>query len=205
MKKENLIAYASAFISFLLDNESSSSIKNIILFGSVARGDFDNESDIDIFIDSDKNIERDVEKTLKMFIGSEIQKRWMLKGLKHEISLKVGSLEEWKLKRSIISDGIMLYGKFKQIPDKVDYYSLISPSFSKLKRSQKVAIWRKLYGYKQKVGSKSYESKGIVDKLKGKRIETGIIVPAGSDKEIIDFLNKEKIPFKINEIWSDSF
>ena len=145
MKKENLIAYASAFISFLLDNESSSSIKNIILFGSVARGDFDNESDIDIFIDSDKNIERDVEKTLKMFIGSEIQKRWMLKGLKHEISLKVGSLEEWKLKRSIISDGIMLYGKFKQIPDKVDYYSLISPSFSKLKRSQKVAIWRKLY------------------------------------------------------------
>ncbi len=54
MNRYELIAYAMDFCSFLLKSEMANEIKKIILFGSVARGDFDSESDIDIFIDTEK-------------------------------------------------------------------------------------------------------------------------------------------------------
>ena len=49
-----LVAYALDFTSFLLDRlpeRTIQSIKSIILFGSVARGTADKDSDIDLFID----------------------------------------------------------------------------------------------------------------------------------------------------------
>jgi len=48
----NLISYSIDFVSFLIQKtKSREKIKNIILFGSVARGEADRESDIDLFID----------------------------------------------------------------------------------------------------------------------------------------------------------
>ena len=47
-------------------------IRNVILFGSVARNDFSDESDIDIFIDSTHNIEQDVNKILSIITKIEI-------------------------------------------------------------------------------------------------------------------------------------
>src|SRR3989338_1825744 len=136
MKRESLIAYTMNFISFLLDEKISKDIARIILFGSVARGDYNDESDIDLFIDTKANIEKEVGKILSFFNQSEIQKKWELKGLKNELSLKVGNLEDYNLKRSIISDGVILYGKFKDIPEKVEYYLLFSLSFKNIKKSK---------------------------------------------------------------------
>ena len=203
MKREKIIAYASNFASFILDSNIFQKINQIILFGSIARGDYDEESDIDIFLDTKHNIKNESEKLLSLFQNSETQKKWELKGIKNEISLKVGNLKKWDLNRDIISDGIILYGKLKQTPERIEYYLLISPSFRKFNKSKKVKIWRKLYGYKQKVGNKSYKSEGIVEKLNGKRIENGIVIKMKDKKEIIDFLNKEKINYTLSEIWSD--
>jgi len=100
MKRENLISYAANFVSFLLD-QFQTDIDKIVLFGSVARGDFDDESDIDLFVDTKKEIQKDVLKTLSFFRMSETQKKWELKGLKNELSIKVGDLNKWKLKRDI--------------------------------------------------------------------------------------------------------
>ena len=49
MKQETLVAYSMSAGSYLVENVPG--IRNIILFGSVARGKFDKESDIDIFVD----------------------------------------------------------------------------------------------------------------------------------------------------------
>ncbi len=204
MKRQSLISYAMNFASFLLDEKISQGIDNIILFGSVARGDFDEESDIDIFVDTKKNIEEDVHKVMSLFNQSEIQKKWELKGIKNEISVKVGDLSKWRLRRGIITDGILLYGKFKDIAKDIEYYLLLTLSFRKFRQSQKVKLWRKLYGYKQKVGKKIYHSKGIVDKSDTKRLENCLIVPMKNKKEILDFLNKEGIKYSVNEIWSDN-
>ena len=203
MKKENLIAYAMNFASFLLDEKIAKDIDNVILFGSVARGDFDDESDIDIFIDSKRDIEGEVNKTLSFFNQSEMQKKWELKGVKNDISVKVGELSKWRLKRDVIADGILLYGKFKQLAEDVEYYLILTLSFKQFKQSQKVKLWRKLYGYKQKIGKKVYHSKGLTDKLGAKRLDNCLAIPVKNKKEILDFLNKEKINYSVREIWSD--
>ena len=65
-------------------------------------------------------------------------------------------------------------------------------------------LWRKLYGYKQKVGKKTYKTEGLTEKLGGKRIESGILIPAKNRKEILDLFSKEKIKYTVDEIWSDT-
>lgn len=204
MDRRELVSYATSFVSFLLDSGIFKDIENIVLFGSVAREDFDEESDIDIFIDTRGDIKNDVNKQLNLFKQSEAQKKWELKGLKNEISLKIGDLSKWKLKRSLISSGIILYGKYKQVPENVKYYLLIKPKIGIMKQGEKIKIWRKLYGYRQKVGSKVYITKGLVEKLEGKRVDSGIIIPAEKKNEIIAYLNKKKVRYILNEIWSDN-
>lgn len=205
MNKENLVAYTLNFASFLLESKMSKDINRIILFGSVARGDFNKDSDIDIFIDTEKNTEEEANRILSLFKQSEIQRKWEIKGLKNEISIKIGKLKEWNLRRNIISDGILLYGKLKEMPEEIEYYLMFSLSFIKLKKFQKVRLWRKLYGYYQRLGKKVYASKGLIEKLNGKRIEGGIVIPIKNKKAITEFLNKEKIKYKVFDIWSDSF
>ena len=204
MKKENLIAYAMSFISYLFDKDISKKVNRVILFGSVARGNFDEQSDIDLFIDSDDHISEEFEKILSFFEKTETHRKWELKGLKQKVSLKVGNLDEWKsLKRSIISDGILLYGKFEQTPEETKQYSLFELKFDKISRNKKVALWRRLYGHNQKVNKKIYSTKGKVYEFGGKRVDKGIVVPAKKVIEAIDFLNKEKIKYTIRDIWSD--
>lgn len=204
MKQEKLIAYASSFVSFLLEHGPTKSIDKILLFGSIVRGSFDKESDIDIFIDTKKDIEREVKKTLKLFNKSEIKRKWKLKGINQDISVKIGELRKWRLKRDIISDSIVLYGKNKEIPEDIEYYLLVQPSFVKFNKSKKVKLWRKLNGYKQKVNQKVYQTKGMLQDLGGKKIEHGLLIPMKNKKELIDFLNKEKAPYVVNEVWSDT-
>ncbi len=206
MKKHELIAYAMDFCSFLLRSETGKYIDRIILFGSVARGDFDNESDIDIFIDTDKNIEDTAEKILKSFKKSETNEKWRLKGLKNTISLQSGKIEKWKLYRSVISSGILLYGRFEEMPKGAKYYYMLSLNFSKMDRNKKIRIWRELYGYKQKIGEKSFVSKGLLEKLSGKKLKRSVIaVPIESKDKILDFIKKNEIKYEIFEIWTDSF
>lgn len=204
MKEEELIAYSANFVAFLIEEEIIKDIDTIILFGSVARGNFDEESDIDIFIDTKKDIEKEVLKTLALFKKSRIYKKWELKGIKNEISIKVGEMKKWALKRDVLSDSIILYGKYKEMPDNVEYYLLIRPSFKKFNKSKQVKIWRKLYGYRQKVGKKTYNSPGLIENTGGRRLENGLIVPMKDKKVVIEFLNKMKVEYTVNEIWSDT-
>jgi predicted nucleotidyltransferase len=206
MKRSSLIGFALSFASFLLDSNIGDKINKIILFGSVARGDFSEESDIDLFIDTRHMLEDDVERVLTAFRYSKINETWKLKGIKQEISLKIGDLNKWPLKRNVISSGILLYGKYNEVPENIKYYLMISMSLKNLKFSNQMKLWRKLYGYRQKIGNKIYVGKGLVEKLEGRKIGKAIIlVPMQNRKEILDFLNKSKIKYRVNELWSDSF
>ena len=58
---KDLFSYAISFVSFLvqnIDEDSLSNIKEIILFGSVARGKAGKGSDIDLFINLYKESKR---------------------------------------------------------------------------------------------------------------------------------------------------
>ena len=202
--RSNIISYAMAFASFLIQNiKSPSSVNNIILFGSVARNDFDKESDIDIFIDAKEDIEREVNEILDSFYNSIIYTRyWKLLGIENEISLKVGDLEKWELKRSLISHGITLYGKYSsEIEGRL--YSLFVLE-TKGKRYEKLKIWRKIYGYRQKVKNKVYSQKGLLEEFGAKRLGPAVfMVPIEHENKIRQFLKENSVLHKVIELQTD--
>jgi len=202
MKNNKLIAYALDFTSYLIENDIK--INRAILFGSVVTEQFDNESDVDIFIETNEK-EETIQKLLNQFEKTKGE-NWKLKGIENQISLKVGSLKKWpQLQRSIQSHGLLLYGEYKEVPDNINSYVLFIVDYGGLKRAEKVNVWRKLYGYSQKVKDKQYTTVGLVSKLNGKKLKEGVIeVPSKNAKELKDFFNKNKIKYKIIEIWSDS-
>lgn len=201
IRKNLLIAYAQDFVSYLLTEKymEKYKIKNIILYGSVARGAASEKSDIDIFIDvlkSDKSLEKNIKSTIKRFYKSSWFKKWERLQTKNEISCLVGNLEEWKdLKASIISDGIVLFGKFKP---KVKGKLMVLFSLNPIKPdSRRIGINRKLFGftkYKKKYG-------GLLKKYSGEKIaQSCFIVPIEFSKEIIKLLREKKVKFQIREI-----
>lgn len=202
-KRNELIAYAIDFVSYLVSKEPG--INNIILHGSVARGDFDDESDVDLFVDimkEDKKAEKKIISILDDYYKTKKFNEWELKGIKNTISAITGDLgsEEWKdLKRSIINTGIILYGKYKGEVEKINQYTLFS--FENIKPDRKrVAVFRKLFGFKLK--NKTFP--GIIEKYKGIRVGKGaVLIPAEHVNELKRYFKDKKIQVKLHDLWSD--
>lgn len=201
IKRNEMIAYAMDFAAYLLSHMDG--IDRIILHGSVARGDFDEESDVDLFIDSsEKNIENKISKILDDYYSATRFKEWKLKGIESPISFIAGKLDstEWKdLKRAIMNTGYILYGKYKAEADKIHHYTLFS--FENIKPDKKrVAIFRKLFGFS--FGKKNFP--GIVEKFGGIRIGKGsVLIPIEHVNELKKYLQEKKVSFRLYDLWSD--
>ncbi|MCK5299614.1 MAG: nucleotidyltransferase domain-containing protein [Candidatus Aenigmarchaeota archaeon] len=205
MKKNNVVAYSMSFASYLVQNVTTvGKIRNIILFGSVARGDFELKSDIDIFIDTTEDIEKEAFDILDSFYESIIYKKyWKLLDEVKNISLSVGDLKKWELRDNIISHGIVLYGKYMESIDG-KLYSLFTVSVEG-KSGEKLKSWRKLYGYKQKTEHKTYVQKGIIEEVGATRIGPSVFtVPLENSNKIRQFLKSNKIRFKVIDFQSES-
>ena len=198
MERNKLISLALSFASFLLDRIEVSSI---ILFGSVARNTFDKESDIDIFIETDKKNENKIKNLLELYKKTKEYEKFKLDGIENEISIKCGKLNEWKdLKRSIISSGIVLYGNYQGKPEKLKHKLLFLLDVKALERAKKIKVWRKIYGYKQKVGKKVYVSKGLAEKKLGRGV---FLISNENLQEIMDYLIKNKIKYSFFDVWTE--
>ena len=201
MKQEVLIAYSMSFSSYILENIDG--IRSIVLFGSVARGKFDTESDIDIFIDV-QNLTKQKEKEIKIiasqFFETETYKKWKLKGVDLEISPIIGDLKssEWEsLYLSVCSEGIQLYGKYQSSPENLKHYVIFS--YSKIKNNKKrINVYRKLFGYV--VGGKKYQ--GLVKKINGRKIGSGVfLVPIEDSKKVRKMFEDLNIQIQMCEVW----
>lgn len=202
-----LIAYAQDFTSFLMQNlaKDADRIRQIILFGSVTRGETGRKSDIDLFIDViDESVETRVSEITEQFYRSiKVKKYWELLGVKNEIHCSVGRLEEWdELQRSLIANGIVLYGKYKGETETEQYYLFkVSPGKN---RNRNVSVWRALYGYKQKVGRKVYIREGLVREYRGRKLARGVfVIPADHAQKMGSFLRKKKFKHEIIPFWQD--
>lgn len=202
MKYEKLMAYAMDFSSFLVQNLGTEKIRKIVLFGSVARNEADEESDIDIFIDvsgEDKKMNKKVKSVLSGFYrSSKFKNYWNLLGVENEIVPVVGNIEKWDLKESLISNGITLYGKYKEMPKKTKHEAIfvwenIKPD------SKRVILNKKLFGYKH--GGKFYE--GLLNKYSGTRLGKGcILVPLDSAKHFSHVFKNLKVTVKTKKFVS---
>ena len=108
--------------------------------------------------------------------------------------------EEWKnLKRSVMINGITLYGKYKAESDRINHYALVS--FENIKPDKKrIVVFRTLFGFNIK--GKRYP--GLVEKTNSKRFGKGtLIVPIENYKKIEVYLRSKKITFRIIDFWTD--
>ena len=201
LNKNELISYAMEFSSYLILKIPE--INQVILHGSVARGDFTKDSDIDIFIDSNKKTEKKARIAEEDYYKTESFKRWKLKGIKNEISLIIGELnsKEWKnLKRAIINTGIILFGKYTSEVEKTHQYTIFV--FENIKpESKRISIHRKLFGFK--IRKKQYS--GLVRELGGKKLgKSVIIIPAQHTEKLRTYFKDKKVKIQIYDFWSDN-
>jgi len=205
---KNYFPYIYDFLSLVLEEtEITGKIKRIVLFGSVARGEADEGSDIDLFIDvwsksSVEDVKRYVAEAEKRFyIISE--KKWSLLGVKLPIKCMVGVLEDaqWRSLRSdIISSGYTLLGKFEEKEGGWTHYALINYSLSALKQAKKMKLLRKLFGYAVKKGKKKYVQPGIIEETGGAKLSSNVLlIPVEKSREIVKLLNSFGITAEIRE------
>ena len=188
-----------------MQNIDRKKIINIYLFGSVVREETHKDSDIDLFIESQKDIQEEINKiTDKFYKSSKYLKYWKPLNIKNQIKCIVGNLKDYPdLKRSIISNSIVLYSQFKE-KLRGKNYSLFLLEF-KGDFKDKVRLWRKLYGYKQTRKDKKYETKGIIEQNQGKKLSKGVfITPIENSNQVIKELKNLKIKYKIFDISSDT-
>ena len=201
-QRTELLSYAMDFASYLISKIRDGKINKIILHGSVARGDFDEESDIDLFIDANNGMSANVEKVKQDYIKTQKFKEWQLKGIENEFSIISGGLDsdKWKgLKRAIMNTGIILYGKYKAEAENIKQCVLFS--FENIRPDKKrIVVFRKLYGFN--VGKKRYD--GLVDRTGAIKVgKGGLLVPVERANELKQYFQEKKITVKLYDVWMD--
>jgi len=191
-----LVSYASSFASFAIAHSDLSKIKNIILFGSAARGEAGKESDIDIFIDGALK-EADADKLVPAFYKTDSYKKWGMLGVKNEINAIAGNLDEWDvLKQSIADKGIVLYGRYKEVPENARRMVLFS--WEEIKpNSNRVLFNKRMFGFNHY--GKRYE--GLLAQAGGKKVGKGaVIVPEERHKEVLELFRKHDIKWNMRKV-----
>ncbi|MEK6921996.1 MAG: hypothetical protein AABX82_08955, partial [Nanoarchaeota archaeon] len=136
-----------------------------------------------------------IEVVLKTFLQLKERMIEELKEVGDLLAVKIGNLEEWDLKESILREGIILFGQSNAT--RMQKYLLFSLTLSK-EPKKRIFVIRKLFGRMEK----EYHEQGIVQKNKGKILSPRIfIVPAIALKEITQFLAEEKVQYEFEEIW----
>ena len=207
MNKNEYLSYLYDFNRFLMVHFKKEP-PEIILFGSIARGDFHKDSDIDLFINvknktEQKEIEQIVKRT-KMEFETAASNSWFLKEINLPIKVIVGDLDSprWSaLKREIISTGRIVYGKYKELPKKLNHYYLLSFDLKNLQPKNKVKFIRQLYGYESKKVQKVYHRTGILQE-RGVRINQNTLLISTEHHNLFLGLFKQfKIKYQIREVW----
>ncbi len=206
MNQRELLAYTCDFISLLLEKkEVQENLNKIVLFGSVARGNFDRESDVDLFVELKesadvKKIENIIHEVVNRF---EVfaEKTWNLRGINLPIKFiaaKDNDPDWTELKDEIKHYGILLYGKYQE---QKENYALVTYSLNRLKQNEKMNFLRRLYGYAIKKKTKVYTKSGLASTIGAvKTAANQLLVRIETLKEILKVLNEHKVPHKIRKI-----
>ncbi|MBS3176763.1 nucleotidyltransferase domain-containing protein [Candidatus Woesearchaeota archaeon] len=199
MKQGDIISMAYDFLSVLFARIDITKIRTVVLFGSVARNDFDRESDIDIFIDTTNKLDTQIRQVVKVFDGMQ-KKRWYPKGINLPLKVMCGNLDEHAtLKEEIQEYGIVLYGSYVRQVTK-DYF-LVSYNLKKISRASKMKLLRTFYGYSTKKEGVTYIQSGLLKEAHGLRIGTNVfIIPITAKKKVEETLKTLKVLYQIRKI-----
>ena len=167
----------------------------VIVFGSYARGEFDEGSDVDLLVlfSDEEDLRLGRERIWKLASESET--------FIQVISMTLEEIKSSPLLTSVLRDGITLFRKDDFDLGKIVSFSpiaLISYDLKDLEPVEKVKVLHKLYGRK---GKRKYV--GIVEKLGGFRVGRGsFIVPYNKARDVLGFLDRKGVPYVVRYLWS---
>jgi predicted nucleotidyltransferase len=203
LKNDMLRAYAVSFVSYFISKigEKLSYIDRITLYGSVAKGEATKESDVDIFIDTEKRrqIEQTVKKIVNKFPESKEALWFKAKGIQNEINVKIGKLSEWKeIHRSVASTGINLWSWIEVKENPVGSKHKIIFFWDEIGKNRG-AFLNKLYGFN--ANGKRYA--GLLERWGGYRTgKSCVVIPIKYKNDMLEFLKKYAVNAKNIEIFS---
>ena len=174
-------------------------VKSVILYGSLARGEFTSRSDIDLFILTTKDktqIEiHDKVIELEPEIGRNIQPT-----IRTSAELQK---TDTGLLQNIFQEGKILYLKEPyDIPSAIllqqKPYLIYSFQISSLPQKDKVRFNRQLYEQKRK----GYKYKGLLQEIGGQKLSAGcVMMPYEQKKKVEKFFKKFKVKFEQLKVW----
>lgn len=210
MKQNELFSYAYDFVSQMLENkEIFDTIRKIILFGSVVRGDFTKNSDVDIFVDvnssaNPKKINDLVKKEINKF-ETRAEKTWAIRGINLPLKVIADDInkEKWKdLQEELLSYGKLIYGKFEILPENCVHKIIVTYNINLLPQKKKMSFLRKLYGYKLRKGKKEYIQKGLINEISCEKLNSGALLLVKDDwLKVKKLLCEYKINYLIRDAW----
>ena len=196
----NALAYSLNMLSFLfLTKDAGNNIQAIYLFGSAVRGELQNKSDLDIFVECQKTDEETVQKTVDAaivrFMASDDYAKWKQFHFMYPFTVQTGLLAEWDLKSSIASEGLLLYSRTTAISAGRRFVLFII-QYPPQKKNY-VSLRRLLFGR----DGEEYQDKGLVQELQGQKLSSHIfMLPTEEQSRMIGVLSKANIHFSMKEI-----
>lgn len=188
-----------SFLSFTLRRQGTENIKlnTAMLFGSAARGEFREGSDIDIFVDVGAGQEDAAQKLFSAATAKFMESRefgpWKLRNFTPGINVLAGRISEWELKDTAMKESVVLYGT---TASGVERFAIVR--FKPIKDvATRNRVIRKLFGRAEK----GFSDSGLVGKLGGERIAPAVfMVPEAGLGEILRAVQKDAVDFRIKPV-----
>ncbi len=184
------------------------SVKTVLLFGSVAKGEADKRSDTDILVlfDTASNEFKDEDKifTLSQELGRKYDKTMQL-----VFSNKNFGKLDRKFIETVLKEGIILYGNLPSVrTDKLSLepYSIFNFEINKLNKNNRNKLNRVLIGYetKKRYKSKVYKSssEGLIEKYECRKLgPSSIIVPFRNISIFEKLFKSFNIKYRKIDVW----
>ncbi len=182
--------------------EEISTIEAAVLFGSMARGDYDKRSDIDIMLIIREEQPQTHNETISRIVTELHPHR--------ELRTVVTNLRDYdeEYYQNVFREGKVLFGKIILSPENLALkpYLLVSYNLSGKPNTLQVKIAKRVHGYTSKKvidgKKKEYTYPGL-DKLYGGKIvsKSALILPFDKGMEFTEELRQMNIPYTVFKIW----
>jgi predicted nucleotidyltransferase len=167
----------------------------VILFGSRARGDYDEYSDYDVLVvfQDDEVMWRNRRKLYENVGKLGLFTQVLTRSIK-ELTEKT----EPTFLQNVLQQGILLYLHYPfrapALAQNLTPMAIVRYSLKNLTQERKMKIIYRLFGKK----TKKYTSKGIVEKSGGIKLGDGcFMIPMENLKNVIEVLNQHNVQFKV--------
>lgn len=172
-------------------------VEAVILYGSYARGDYDEGSDVDLLIIFQNQLSR--KREWHKIINLTAKRKFFIQA----VTMTIDELKSSSLLSSILREGKTLYSTqsfdLKELAE-FKPYVLITYDLSKMSPTHKTRFLQNLYGRR----SGKYQYKGILAKLHGFKVGRGcLIITLENASKLTNLLEKEGITYFVRYVWCD--